>query len=181
MLSARDAILWKDVLGLLKKRVGFIEAVVFSGGEPLVQESLPAAVADVRQIGLLVGLHTAGAVPEMLAAIVPQLDWVGFDVKYVFDEYALVTGVDGSGARARESLRILLDSNVSLEVRITLCEQITAEKLMEIVREISSMGVRALVLQKCRDKNENVVEHSVFSDKLLWEEASTYFDRLCMR
>jgi hypothetical protein len=52
---------------------------------------------------------------------------------------------------------------------------------MEIVREISSMGVREVILQKCRDKDENIVEHPVFSDKLLLDEVSGYFDRLDMR
>jgi pyruvate formate lyase activating enzyme len=124
--SADESIPWENVMKLLRERVGFLEAVVFSGGEPLIQESLPSAMTDVKRLGLLVGLHTAGAVPKMLAAVIPHLDWVGFDVKYVFDDYALITAVDGSGVKARESLRLLLDYRVPLEVRITLCEQITS-------------------------------------------------------
>ncbi|MDR1334769.1 MAG: anaerobic ribonucleoside-triphosphate reductase activating protein [Holosporaceae bacterium] len=178
MLSADGSISWEDILNLLRKRINLLEALVFSGGEPLLQELLPDAVADVKRLGLLVGLHTAGAEPGMLAKVVSQLDWVGFDVKCRFDEYAIITGIEGSGAKAKKSLKILLDSGTLMEVRITLCTQITAEKLMEIIQEISNMGVKGLVLQKCRDKNENIVEHPVFSDKLFLRKASAYFDRL---
>lgn len=43
------------------------------------------------------------------------------------------------------------------------------------------MGVRKMVLQKCRDKNENVVEHPIFSDKILLESVSKDFDSFYIR
>lgn len=39
---------WEDILELLNSRRGFVDAVVFSGGEPLLQEGLPEAMLEVK-------------------------------------------------------------------------------------------------------------------------------------
>ena len=180
-ISQEESLPWEDVLNLLETRKGFIEAVVFSGGEPLFQEALFSAIVDVKKLGLKAGLHTSGAYPDRFAKVVSFLDWVGFDVKQAFKDYHLITSVNGSGEDARESLRILLESNVDYEVRITMHESIQVETTVEMLRELCLMGVRNVVLQKCRDKNENVVEHPIFSDKILLENVYKDFDSFYIR
>ncbi len=181
IISQEESLPWEDVLNLLEIRKGFIEAVVFSGGEPLFQEALFPAIVDVKKLGLKVGLHTAGAYPDRFAKVVTFLDWVGFDVKQSFKDYQLITSIPGSGENARESLRILLESNVDYEVRITMHESIQTETAVEMLRELCQMGARNVVLQKCRDKDENVVEHPIFSDKILLENVSKDFDSFYVR
>ncbi len=180
-ISQEESLPWEDVLNLLEVRKGFIEAVVFSGGEPLFQEALFPAIVDVKKLGLKVGLHTAGAYPDRFAKIVTFLDWVGFDVKQSFKDYQLITSIPVSGENARESLRILLEANIDYEVRITMHESILIETAVEMLRELCQMGVKNIVLQKCRDKNENVVEHPIFSDKILLENVSKDFDSFYVR
>src|SRR5450759_3498739 len=51
---------WADVLLLLQRRVGLIDAVVFSGGEPTMDPALAEAMREVRALGFGVGLHSAG-------------------------------------------------------------------------------------------------------------------------
>ncbi|MFI0397382.1 anaerobic ribonucleoside-triphosphate reductase activating protein [Paracoccus jiaweipingae] len=111
---------WADVLAFLRGRVGLLDAVVFSGGEPLLQRALPAAMAQVRDMGFAVGLHTGGAYPDRLARVLGLVDWVGFDVKAAFDDYPAITATPGSGARARDSLRMLLAAGVACDIRTTL-------------------------------------------------------------
>ena len=176
-----ESLPWEDILNVLRTRRGFVEAVVFGGGEPLIQETLLDAIHDVKDMGFLVGLHTAGSVPSRLAQVISYVDWVGFDVKYGFKEYPSITNVENSGDLAYESLKIAIASNVDLEVRITMFESIDASIIVDTLKEISSMGVKTVVLQKCRDKNENVVEHPIFSDKLLLEDVSKYFDSFFVR
>lgn len=176
-----ESLPWEDILHLLKTRKGFIDAVVFSGGEPLMQSALGDAISDVKDLGLKVGLHTAGSFPERFAKIVPFLDWVGFDVKNTFREYDKVVNVSDQGKLAKRSLEILIASNIDFEVRMTLYELISTSSIVEALKEISEMGVKQVVLQKCRDKNEKVVEHPIFSDKILLEELSKYFDSLSVR
>ena len=177
----KESLPWEDILNLLSSRKGLLEAVVFSGGEPLLQDALGDAIADVKKMGFKVGLHTAGAFPNKLARIVSSLDWVGFDVKHSFKDYDKIVSVSNQGDLARKSLEILIASNVDFEVRMTLHESIEISSIVEVLKEISSMGVKHVVLQKCRDKNEKVVEHPIFSDKLLLEDLSKYFDSLSVR
>lgn len=180
-ISQEESLPWEDVLNLLEMRKGFIEAVVFSGGEPLFQEALLPAIADVKRLGFKVGLHTAGAYPDRLATVVPFADWVGFDVKQSFNDYQLITNIPGSGKKALESLKVLLASNVDYEIRMTLHESIEKETVVEVLRDLYQLGVRRMVLQKCRDKDENVVEHPIFSDKILLENVSKDFDSFYVR
>ncbi len=176
-----ESLPWEDVLNLLKSRKGFIEAVVFSGGEPLLQDALFDAICEVKDIGFLVGLHTAGIVPSRLAQVIQYVDWIGFDIKNGFEHYQSITNIKNSGDVAYESLRIAINANVDLEVRITMFELIDTGVISDTLKDLSKIGVKTVVLQKCRDKNENIVEHPIFSDKLLLEELSKCFESFSVR
>src|SRR5574343_2028982 len=80
---------WGEVLGWLETRRGLLDGVVFSGGEPLLQRGL--------------------------AAVLPALDWVGFDVKGPFEDYRRITGAGAGGEAARDSLARLLAAGVDHE------------------------------------------------------------------
>ncbi len=139
---------WEEIRDFLAKRRGLLDAVVFSGGEPIAQGGLAAALAEVQSLGLKVGLHTSGCYPERLAAVVPWLDWVGLDIKALPDRYPAVTGVPGSGERAWESLRRLLMSDVALEVRTTLMPDWRfAEDIRPLMERLAAAGVTRYVLQ----------------------------------
>jgi pyruvate formate lyase activating enzyme len=139
---------WGSVLSFLDGRRGLLDAVVFSGGEPTAQRRLASAIADVRDRGFKVGLHTAGPYPGLLARLVPLLDWVGLDIKALPDDYPEVTGVFGSGARAWRSLRLLLDAEVSLEVRTTPHPGFDSrDYLSRLMQRLAREGVKHYVLQ----------------------------------
>jgi pyruvate formate lyase activating enzyme len=111
---------WATVRRFIESRRGLLDGVVFSGGEPTLQAALPEAIAQVRALGFRIGLHSGGPYPARFARLLPLLDWVGFDVKAAFDDYARITGVSGSGDRARESLTMLVASGVACDVRTTV-------------------------------------------------------------
>ncbi len=106
---------WGDVLDFLKRRQKLLDAVVFSGGEPTLQPDLGAAMREVKELGFLVGLHTAGIAPRRLAEVLPLVDWVAMDLKAPWEGHEEVTGVRGSGRRARESMRLIQASGVACE------------------------------------------------------------------
>ena len=152
LLGARAGpIRWVEVLAFLERRTGLLDAVVFSGGEPLAQPALAAAMRGVRQRGFRVGLHTGGAYPRRLAQVLPLVDWVGFDVKTSFAEYARITRADGSGDAALESARVVLASRVDCEFRTTVHpRQHTPDALARLAERLAAMGVRRYVLQEFR-------------------------------
>lgn len=142
---------WAAVLEVLETRRGLLDAVVFSGGEPTAQPGLAAASTAVRDRGFEVGLHTGGAVPERLAAVLPLVEWVGFDVKAPFHLYEHTTRVPGSGDRARESLGLLAESGVPFEVRTTVHSALlTPDALRTLACELDALGVSHWVLQPFR-------------------------------
>src|SRR5512137_1874841 len=49
---------WDEVAGFLRQRRRLLEAVTFTGGEPLLQEDLAERMAEVRALGLAVKLDT---------------------------------------------------------------------------------------------------------------------------
>ena len=96
---------WEKVLAFLEKRRGFLDGVVFSGGEPTLHPGLACTLEQVRALGFKIALHTAGAYPGRLDDILKRglVDWVGFDVKAPLDDYPRITGRADSGHRARRS------------------------------------------------------------------------------
>jgi pyruvate formate lyase activating enzyme len=150
-LTANALISWHSVIDFLSSRRGLLDAVVFSGGEPTLQPALPDAVREVRGLGFRVGLHTAGMAPERFAALLPLLDWVGFDVKASFLDYSRITGIEQSGDKALEGLRILLASKVPYEVRTTVHSALLSSfDMIELRAQLLGLGVEDFVVQKFR-------------------------------
>ena len=148
---------WEEVLRCLATRKGLLDAVVFSGGEPTLQEPLSAAIGEVREMGFLAGLHTAGAYPEKFEPLVPLLDWVGMDIKAPFEEYEMVTGVSGSGDKACESANILIRSGIPCEFRTTLHPMMMEDggnRLMRMAHGLKNMGAKHFVIQKYHPSGE---------------------------
>lgn len=153
LLPARTAesIRWAEVRTLLESRQGLLDAVVFSGGEPTLQRALAPAMREVRALGFKVGLHTAGIYPQRLRRLLPLLDWVGLDIKALPADYPEITGIQGSGARAWESLGLLLSAQVPLQVRTTaLPGRDRPEDLWPLTARLAGMGVREHRVQPCR-------------------------------
>jgi len=149
------AIAWGAVLDFLRQRRGLLDGVVFSGGEPLAQSALPAALQQVRDMGFATALHTGGMYPERLAAALPLLDWVGLDVKAPWAQTPAITGVPGSGAKVRESLALLLQSGVAHEVRSTWHPGLyPLADLQALGQQLAALGLRDWVLQPCDDPRQ---------------------------
>lgn len=139
---------WPEVISLLEQRQGLLDAVVFSGGEPTMQASLLEAIAQVRSMGFLTGLHTGGAYPERLAACLPHLDWVGMDLKAPFDLYDQITRVSGSGTAAEQSALILRQSGVAHQFRTTLDPFLQADGRIARLQQMVEGWGGSLVLQQ---------------------------------
>lgn len=142
---------WKTVHELLKRRQGLLNAVVFSGGEPTAQESLPDCAREAREMGFAVGLHTGGAFPYRLESALPWIDWVGLDIKARFEDYRGITGSEASGRKALESLHLLLESHADFECRTTVHPVLQSwEYILDLGRLLAGLGVRNYSVQAFR-------------------------------
>ncbi|MDR1609704.1 MAG: anaerobic ribonucleoside-triphosphate reductase activating protein [Holosporales bacterium] len=148
--SLSENVLHEEFLSFLKNRVGLLEAIVFSGGEPLLQPDLMESIKLAKDLGYSVGIHTSGIIPDALKSVLPMLDWVGLDVKTCFELYENITNTPGSGNYAAESLDIILASGVNYEARTTYdSRNITESDLINIARVLGSRGVHKWVIQEC--------------------------------
>jgi pyruvate formate lyase activating enzyme len=144
---------WAAILAFLAGRVGLLDGVVFTGGEPTAQTALPGAMAAVRDMGFAVALHSGGPSPAAFEAAFPHAAWVGFDVKAPFARYESITRVPGSGERAFESLRLLVESGVPFEARTTVHGGLlSAKDLDAMADELVAAGVREWALQSFREE-----------------------------
>jgi len=141
-------ICWDKVLAFLESRRGLLDAVVFSGGEPTLQMSLKKAVLAVREMGFLVGLHTAGAFPMNLKEVLPSLHWVGMDIKAPFHEYEWITGVPGSGDAACESALLVRESGIAHHFRTTLDPLLLKEGRIESLRRMVEQEWGSLFIEQ---------------------------------
>ncbi|NNJ62806.1 MAG: anaerobic ribonucleoside-triphosphate reductase activating protein [Dactylosporangium sp.] len=140
---------WREVTALLRRRVGLLDAVVFSGGEPTMQPALATAIDEVRALGFAVGLHTSGAYPDRLVPLLPLVDWVALDIKAPASRYPAVTGRAASAERAFASLAHVLASGVEHEVRTTIDPAVLdATALAELADALTAAGVRTFAAQR---------------------------------
>lgn len=185
--TAKSPVDWDEVLAWLDTRHGLLDAVVFSGGEALLDPVLPVAMAQVRERGFKIGLHTGGAYPDALQGVLPLVDWVGLDIKTRFADYPAITKLPRSGEPAKRSLEILLKSGVSYECRTTIHASLHSdEQLCEMADELASLGVSTLSLQRfrsegCSNHALNNVSHAHFPAPNTLEHLSGLFANFSVR
>lgn len=143
---------WGEVHDWLRTRLGLLDAVVFSGGEPTLDPALPAALDAVRALGFRTGLHTAGMAPRRLQAVLPWLDWVGLDIKAPLHDggtrHDRITGVHGAAAAVSRSLDLVLRSGVAFQLRTTVHPQWLSDGELETLRdELARRGAPRTTVQ----------------------------------
>lgn len=142
---------WAEVLDFLGQRRGLLDGVVFSGGEPLSEEMLPAMMARVRDMGFKVGLHTAGIYPRQLQSVLSLVDWVGLDIKTDKAGYAALTGRRFSATSAAVSLELLLAAKLPFECRTTWSPDWLSESaLIDLAQLLAGQGVENYAVQAYR-------------------------------
>lgn len=145
-----------EVLAFLKKRVGVLDGVAITGGEPLLHRDIGAFLEKVRALGFKIKLDTNGSFPERLMELVEAglVDRVAMDVKNAPALYGKTVGVEGFDLGPVErSKDFLLSGAVEYEFRTTVVRGLhTAESLIEAAKWIS--GAREYYLQQFKDSGD---------------------------
>lgn len=132
----------------------FLDAVVISGGEPLMQiDALIEIFTYVRQIGLKTKLDTSGIYPDRIKKLLDLklLDFVSLDVKTTFSKYRKVTG-SNVGFQVKKSMELInADENVHLEIRTTYVPTLHTKK--DIINLVDEIEADIYTIQQFRNKN----------------------------
>jgi pyruvate formate lyase activating enzyme len=128
-----------DVFHFLQSRIGRLEAVVVTGGEPLMHSDLPALLTRLRALGYRIKLDTNGSFPDQLSAVVSArlVDFIAMDIKAPFERYDELAGVPVDLEAIRKSIDIIENADVGYLFRTTLAEPLLGEadirKILELL------------------------------------------------
>ncbi len=180
----------EKVFEWLKTRVGRLEAVVFSGGEALMQgEPLFEYMRRVRELGFSIGLHTNGFYPENLAHAADLIDWIGIDYKATKTNYEKLTGVNIAYERMIKSLDVWAQTGKPAEVRTTVDPRyVTPKDLLKIAQDVAARGFKNFAVQKYVPHFEDTehgttpaMRNAFFDDEKLRDEINSLFETVTWR
>lgn len=111
-----------ELLDFLKKRRKVLDAVCFTGGEPLLHKETLDMLAAVKSLGYLVKLDTNGSFPGRLKLAVDEglVDTVAMDIKNSPGKYELTSGSGAALDQVCESVEFLLKHRLDHEFRTTV-------------------------------------------------------------
>ena len=174
----------------LQNRVGKLEAVVFSGGEALMQGDVAIEyMRRVHELGFKIGLHTNGFYPDLLKRASDIVDWIGLDFKATRENYPDLTGQHIAYDNMIRSLDVWLDTGKEFEVRIT-CDPryISVDDLYEIADILSGRGVKNIAIQKYiphfeddDNKTTDAMRNQFFNDYDLRDKLNSMFESVTWR
>ncbi len=131
--SAFPEISEDEVLSQLERRVGFIDGVCITGGEPLLWD-VTAFVRKIKALGLLVKIDTNGSFPIRLNELILSgcIDYVAMDIKNCPERYGETVGIkDYDISPVLKSVEILRNSTIDHEFRTTVVKELHTQAEME--------------------------------------------------
>jgi pyruvate formate lyase activating enzyme len=150
MISGGKEVTLDEIEAQVLKEKDFIDAVVITGGEPLLQcNEVKKLLEFSKKLGLLTKLDTNGGFPERLSQIIKLLDYVALDVKAPFDNYNEVIGSD-IGPKVKKSMELSANSQVYLECRTTYVPGLIKDIDMEKIAK--SLDCDLYTLQQFRNR-----------------------------
>ncbi len=165
----------QEVLDFLAGRVGRLQGVCITGGEPLMQENLADYIRKLRALELAVKLDTNGTYPDRLKAIYDEglVDYVAMDLKNGPTSWAKTAGMSGKAAeelykKTLESMELIKNSGVPYEFRTTVVREYHRPEDMEELGRLAE-GAPAYYLQCFTDSGDILTEGCSAWDKATME------------
>jgi pyruvate formate lyase activating enzyme len=135
-----------EVLSFLTKRRGLLDGVVLCGGEPTLQEGIAEAIGSIRSLGYAVKLDTNGSNPDVLAEILPLIDYVAMDIKAPLgSSYDRACGVATDSCDICRSMLLIRASGALYEFRTTLHPAFMPASDSGRIRELVGEGEKYIV------------------------------------
>ncbi len=178
----------ETLLDFLKKRVGIVEGVVFTGGEPLLHADILRLFEKVKALGYKIKLDTNGSFPDILEKAINEglIDRVAMDVKSSPSEYGRAIGnVNIDFSKIECSKNLIMSSGVDYEFRTTVVKGLHTEKsLVDAAKWIS--GAKEYYLQQFKDSGnllsaENLSEFGKEEMEKLLEAVRPYVPTAALR
>lgn len=147
----------KEIIDHLLFKRKWLDGLVITGGEPMLEEDLPNFLSKIKKEGFLVEIETNGTNPGMLRDLVGKslVDYLALDIKapLEWEKYRKAAGIvdEKLFENVKESMRILSKSNIDYELRTTVVPGLVdQEDVISIAERIK--GAKKYVLQQFMPK-----------------------------
>ncbi len=177
-----------DILSFLETRVGKLDAVEITGGEPTLQKDLTDFIRKIKEMGFLVKLDSNGSNPDILENLINEglVDYIAMDVKAPLRKYKDIIRVDIDAEKIKRSIELIKSKAPDYEFRTTIVKSLLSkDDIEEIAKTIQ--GSKIYVLQKfvpSKTLDPNFITQETYTDEELGELAKKlekYVDKCIVR
>jgi pyruvate formate lyase activating enzyme len=179
----------KGVLDFLRRRIGKLDGVVLSGGEPTLHSDLADFILDIKNLGFEVKLDTNGSWPEIIRSLLGKglLAYIAMDIKHVYAKYTRACGLQiPSIERIKESVSIITNSDIAYEFRTTMVPGIhVVSDALDIAMQLD--GAKRFAVQEFMPNKTLALGNSCKNRfyrkdfELLRQRIETYVDEFVIR
>lgn len=161
VLKPKNSFLSEEtVFKILESRKKYVDAVVVTGGEPLMHFDIPQFLKKLKEREFVIKLDTNGFFPDMLEKSLSYLDYVAMDVKTSAEKYVLLGANDISNySRAIEMLK---QGSADYEFRTTVVPGFVNKedipKIGELIKGAKRFAFQQFVPGDTLDKAFNAVK-----------------------
>lgn len=142
-----NTISFDEIQKFLEKRKGIIDAVEFTGGEPLLQDDIAEKIMQIKEMGFLIKLDTNGSLPEILSGLTELVDYIAMDIKAPLEDYSEIAKATIDKTKLFESIEIIKNKAKDYEFRTTLIKGYhNEERIQKMALTIN--GAKRYFLQK---------------------------------
>ncbi len=135
IVLGKGTISFEEAKQFLLKRVGLLDAVVFSGGECLIHKDIIAHISEIKKIGFKIKIDTNGSKPKILGELIQQrlVDYVALDYKALPKKFEGITK-SKLFKPFEDSFKMLLNSTIDFEIRTTYhSDLISVDEIQEMI------------------------------------------------
>jgi pyruvate formate lyase activating enzyme len=134
----------EEIIEFLKKRIGLLDGVSFTGGEATLYKNLIPFARKIKDLGFEIKLDTNGINYYVIKQLVDEnlVDYIALDFKapkYKFESITKNKNYD----KFEKTLDFLIDSNIEFEVRTTIhTNLLNEEDINEIIKTLYKKGYK---------------------------------------
>lgn len=146
----------EEFFSFIRKRLGILDGVCITGGEPTVMPDLTEFTRKIKDIGYKVKLDTNGSNPGKLFELIEKglVDYVAMDIKNSPSKYELTAKCNADMLkRVCESVTLLMNSEIDFEFRTTVVNELHTDSDFHEIGEWIK-GAPRYYLQSFKDSGD---------------------------
>lgn len=179
----------EKVINFLKNRIGKLDALSISGGEPLLQKNISNFLKKIKELDYKIKIDTNGTFPKKLKNIIDEnlVDYISMDIKAPKLKYNSLCGKKVNIDNIQKSIDIIFNSSKEYEFKTTIIPNLLDKNdLINIAKWIK--GADCFYLQQFKNEvsllskeYEKIKPYSIEYLNEIHKEIKTYFKKCFVR